>query len=264
MNNFRICSGCGTENEEIYRFCKNCGKELQTPETEQNSYNTQNSYKGMNFETDMPDIDGIPAEEMSVFLGGKARKIMPKFAKMQLSGSKASFCWPVVIWSYLFGPVGAALWFLYRKMYKIAILFFAIGIIISGISTVANTYLSDGETATVDDVLTIYEEYMNGDIDINEYFDKIYSLEFSGAASVSNIVNIATAIITGIFAYNWYKKFAVKKINRLRASNVDSRYYLFALSASGGTNWGAVILGVVIYFLITTALTGVAAILTMV
>ena len=189
---------------------------------------------------------------------------MPRFAKMQLSGSKASFCWPVAIWGYILGPIGAALWFLYRKMYKIAILFFAIGIIISGVSTVANTYLSDGETATVDAVLTIYEEYMNGDIDINEYFDKIYSLEPSGAASVSNIVNIATAIITGIFAYNWYKKFAVKKINRLRASNVDSRYYLFALSASGGTNWGAVILGVVIYFLITTALTGVAAILTMV
>ncbi len=264
MKNMKICSSCGTENEEIYRFCKNCGNELQETQRQQNSHNAHNSYSSMNYEMNMPDINGIPAEEMSVFLGGKARKIMPKFAKMQLSGSKASFCWPVVIWSYLFGPVGAALWFLYRKMYKIAILFFAIGIIISGISTVANTYLSDGETATVDDVLTIYEEYMNGDIDINEYFDKIYSLEFSGAASVSNIVNIATAIITGIFAYNWYKKFAVKKINRLKASDIDSRYYPFALSAAGGTSGGAVILGIVVYLLITSAITGAAAVLTMV
>ena len=259
----KICSNCGTENEEIYKFCKNCGKEFAAAGGEQGQHNDQYAYNSMNNNNDMnmPEIDGIPAEEMSAFIGAKSRKILPKFAKMQLSGSKASFCWPVVIWSYLFGPVGAALWFLYRKMYKIAILFFAIGIIISGISTVANTYLSDGETATVDDVLTIYEEYMNGDIDINEYFDKIYSLEFSGAASVSNIVNIATAIITGIFAYYWYKKFAVKKINKVRSSNIDSRYYLFALSASGGTNGGAVVLGIVIYLVITSLFSGAAAIL---
>lgn len=258
------CNSCGTENEEIYRFCKNCGKELQEPEAEHNSYESYNSHSGMNYEMNIPDIDGISSDEMSVFLGAKWGKILPKFAKMELSGSKTSFCWPAAIWSYLLGPVGAAVWFLYRKMYKIAILLFAIGIIISGATAVLGGYLSDGETATMDDIIAIYEEYMNGDIDTEEYFNQIYSLESSASTVLSNATNIATAIITGIFAYNWYKKFAVKKIKKLRASDMDSRYYLFALSAAGGTNAGAVILGFVIYFLIIAALTVGATILMMI
>lgn len=259
----KICSNCGTENEEIYKFCKNCGKEFAAAGGEQGQHNDQYAYNSMNNNNDMnmPEIDGIPAEEMSAFIGAKSRKILPKFAKMQLSGSKACWCWPAAIWSLFLGPVGAAIWFLYRKMYRIAILFLAIGIIVSGAVTITESYFSDGKTTDFEDIMDAYEEYIDGEIDEKEYFEKIYSLRGSVASEISDIIDIASFVITGIFAYYWYKKFAVKKINKVRSSNIDSRYYLFALSASGGTNGGAVVLGIVIYLVITSLFSGAAAIL---
>ena len=130
MEENKICSECGTENEEKFKFCKNCGKELEPQKFEQNDYNTtsNNQPYGQYGYNDfiIPETEGIPNEEVATFVGRKAGKIIPKFAKMQATNSKISWCWPVAILSYFFGPVGAAFWYLYRKMYKMATIFFAI------------------------------------------------------------------------------------------------------------------------------------------
>ena len=265
----KICKGCGTENEEMYRFCKNCGREFESEANQSYEYNNYDSrneggFSDFSGRQSMPDIEGISAEEMATFIGAKHRKILPKFAKMELSGSKAGWCWPVAILSYLFGPVGAAIWFLYRKMYKVAILFFAIGVILNGALSFVDAYMLKSENVSMEDILDIYGDYVDGDVEFDEYLNEIYSLELPVTAGISNLINISCTVITGIFAYNWYKKFAVKKIKKLRASNIDMRYYPFALSASGGTSGGAVALGVILWALLFSVISGIAAIFGMV
>ncbi len=264
-----ICNECGTENEEKYEFCKNCGRVLKTEKTQQNPFANNAPYgqyaNGYNGYMDMPEIEGIPTDEVAAFVGSKAPKIIPKFAKMQMTASKTSWCWSVAILSYLFGPMGAAFWFLYRKMYKIAIIFFAIGIVLSSASTFASSYSYEGETQGEEvetlDIYDAFDAYLSGEITLEEYYDSISgaTAEDGVVTMLSNVLNIATLIITGIFAYHWYKKHMVKKVYRVRSANTDLRYYHFALSTVGGTSGGAVVAGVGICFAVYMVISVAAA-----
>lgn len=261
MEEKRICSECGTENEEKYRFCKNCGKELEAEGFEQQTYgNVYNQYVNVeNGYMNMPEIEGIPADEVSAFVGKKAPKIVRKFAKMQVTSSKASWCWPVAILSYFFGPIGAAFWYLYRKMYKLAIIFFAIGIVLSAATSFISVsgLLPGGDGASFEEIVDTYEDFVRGEITFEEYMEDITGA-LSDLGGIGNAVeeffNIATLVITGIFSYYWYKKHTVKSIMKVRASNTDPRYYHFALSAVGGTSFGSVVIGVVIYAVLDTVI----------
>ena len=185
----KICSECGTENESDYIYCKNCGTLLTSPtkpaepapakaepehefiaqtapepKVEQPSfqpappvYNTANGSAGYTPDSS-PITDGIPQEELALFIGKKSAVIMPKFIKMEITNSKVSWCWPAAILGFLFGPMGAALWFFYRKMYKTGALLAVIGALIN-IIVAALTF-----NTTSADYTLLYRSFLSGDM----------------------------------------------------------------------------------------------------
>lgn len=264
MEENKICSECGTENEEKFKFCKNCGKELEPQKFEQNDYYTasNNQPYGQYGYNDfiIPETEGIPNEEVAAFVGRKAGKIIPKFAKMQATNSKISWCWPVAILSYFFGPVGPAFWYLYRKMYKMAVIFFAIAILLSvAVSFIPSSLFGEErETVSYEEIFDTYENYANGEIDFEEYMNKIsyYMEDMAITNPISQVTDIIFLVITGLFSYHWYKNKVIKSIKNIKATHTDSKYYYFALAANGGTSGGAVVLGAIIYYAILSAIVG--------
>lgn len=304
--NFNICHECGTENEEEYIYCKNCGVKLSPAQNEEpvitevnsggsnfyggepekspepvntdlkegsfspeggfagensffktaenpgtHSNNSHHEYEPVNGADIIDTIDGIPAGEIGVFIGKKTDSILPKFRKMELTGSKISWCWPTAVLSFFFGPIGAALWFFYRKMYKAAVIFMAIGIIFSGIGSTVTALTYD---PTVQDRMgSLLEDYYTSppstgeelSLFLEEYIAVIEGLYPAGAL-IEQLASTACLIITGLFSYYWYKNHAVKKIIEYRRRGNDMRYYQFGLMSVGGTSGGMLTVGIII------------------
>lgn len=278
MENKNICSFCGTENEEEYKYCKNCGSEIvpaanEEKETEnvkteefvppqntaENSdFNSNNATyttasSGSNYKR-FPNgiiadsISGVSSDEMALFIGKKAYTILPKFSKMELTGSKVSWTWPVAVLGYLFGPLGAAFWFFYRKMYKPAVILSLIGAVLTVITTIM--------TGSVDiNIEVITEAIINGDVE--GYTSALESISAEDtvfsviAALIENVSSIATCVICGLFGLNIYKNHCAEKIISYRAVQADSRYYKLGLTAIGGVSGGMATLGVVIMLTVT-------------
>lgn len=266
-----ICPKCSTENESEYTYCKNCGTALggmPEPEREpkQNPYagqaytqpqRPQQSYTPPAYTQTLPTntytaddtIDGIPVSDMTTFVGKKANVVIPKFMKIQILGSKSAWCWPAAVWSFFAGPIGAAIWFMYRKMYKLAIIFAVIAVTLSAVTYTIippNESAFNIEVETTDTFDTLFEEMFGEETELT-LADYIVSW-------INSAVSIATAVVTGIYGWYWYKKHAVNKIYSYRASNPDHRYYQFALCSMGGTSVGLAILLFFIYAIADTTL----------
>ena len=280
-----ICSECGTENEKEYVYCKNCGaksvseQESRADKTDygfknnpnfthnENFYNTPNgenpnfSHQGSPFvnngynsqyqgfesaeEPQTESIGGIPTDEMALFIGNKANKILPKFAKMELTGTKTSWCWPAAVLGFFFGPMGSALWFFYRKMYRAALILLAVGAALS-ISLTVFTH------STAADRLNSFFgafEIKNSPY-ISENSESKAEAAERLAVDIEKIVNFASCIVTGLFGFYLYKKHAVKKIKGYREYNSDPRYYRLGLTAVGGTSGGMAVLGIAAFMLV--------------
>lgn len=243
-----ICRECGTENEPEYVYCKNCGALLkrgsEPNESDASHLNTHYSPVGtgaVHAPYVADSIDGIPREELSAFIGQKAFKIMPKLSKMEITRSKVSWCWPAAVLGFLFGPVGAALWFFWRKMHKPAILLAALGAVI----TLATTFMTLG-TSTVD-VNNLFSSFAQGDL--NGIINSVESEEtiLSMLASLlDETASLGTGILCGLFGWHIYKNHCTAKIREFRALQTDGRYYSLGLAAIGGTSGGMLTVGILI------------------
>ena len=266
-----ICRRCLTENEPEYTYCKNCGAPLTCePESQpKNDYYSGQAYTHQHYtqqtytQTPPPSqtneytaesdtIDGIPMADIATFVGKKSNVIIPKFVRLQILGSKSAWCWPAAIWSFIMGPIGAAFWFIYRKMYKHAIIFALIAIVMSAV-----TYT----------VLPPTESVFNVNIEAADSVASLYEI-FGGSTQltlvdyvlswVNTAVSMVTAIVSGIYGWHWYKQHAVDKIYSYRASNPDNKYYQFALCSMGGTSMG---LAILLFFMFSMADTAIGEIL---
>ena len=285
----KICKECGTENEEKYLYCKNCGMALENPKKEtvnsgyipysqpENSYrntqesyqNTQNPYNDFYNNPSMhytpkgvvlDNISGISSTDFGAFIGKKAVDILPKFSKMEFSNSKTSWCWPVAVLGYFFGPMGAALWFFYRKMYKPAVLLAVIGAILSLVTGVLTFSQMDIDINSMANALEMgdvarYFEELSDSLTVNETF---LGMIGEGIDSISSIL---TCVLCGLYGFNIYKKHCVKKINEIKFkySYVDQTYYHFGIAALGGTSGGALALGIFIMIFSLNFASAVAA-----
>ncbi len=281
----RICPECRTSNELEYAYCKNCGCKLiedtaangtkaqqgtDAPKTQpvmdnfagrrpndaaQGSapvYQSAPQNSG-NQTIDFDSVNDIPREEMAAFIGAKSREIYPKFCKMQLTQSKLGWCWPPALLGFGFGPLGAAIWFFYRKMYKIALILVAIGIITGGTAAFLNrdSFLLDNNK-----IETIIEENINeNNFDFSGLIGDLSNnigTESYIASAFTDVVDIATGIIVGIFSLYWYREFATRSIYKYRSCGIDPRYYSMGLSAIGGTSGGMVALGIAVLYIAQT------------
>ena len=264
--NITVCSKCGTENEEDFIYCKNCGYPLKinsstpptntTPNVEYSSPQPQPQHNsnGAYSQPAQPyinSIQGISNEEVAIFIGKKAHDIIPKFTKMELTGSKVSWCWPLAVLSFFFGPLGASLWFFYRKMYKPAVIFAIIGAVFTLVSSLFTAFI---DTSALE---TILENYMNGDfaaaITAFESIDATSIILLLISQFVTNAVTIASFIVCGIFGYHWYKQHCLDKIRYYRTIQADQRYYRFGLSAIGGVSGGMLTLGIILMLIINSS-----------
>lgn len=185
----------------------------------------------------VPAVDGIPVEDVAAYVGMKAPAIIPKFVRMELSRSKVSWCGPAFTLGLFFGPLGAAIWFFYRKMYKAALLLVAAGAAAAAVM-LAIAFGTGGFELT--DTKDIYESGGAG---------YEYSYELGEFAEAFNfLTSVTTAVLAGIFGMYFYKKDTARKIRQFVSSGYDRRYYKLGLASMGGTSGGMAVLGVFIMF----------------
>jgi len=249
-----ICHECGTESESRYRYCKNCGAILNFGNknegtTENQSYNANGNYGNESFggpQFNSASIDGIPIEEVQMFVGAKAGEIVPKFVNMEVTNSKTSWLWPPAILAFFFGPIGAALWFFYRKMYKPAFILAGISAVLSLITSILtfnalNNYFDSlfniASSGNINEALEFIEDFTT---DRN-------SLLVTYTSYIENIINILTTIIVGLYGCYWYKNHCIRKIQGFRMMNPNNNYYRLGLMSLGGTSGGMVALGILLH-----------------
>lgn len=289
----KICSECNTENELHYLYCKNCGNPLEGEEPapiqpepvkntevqeEKSNLAPWNPYGVPVKRSVMPKVDynlgfepnsvaGIEKSDFTTFIGKNGDKIYSKFAKMEYSGSKVSWCWPAAVLQFFLGFLGSAIWFFYRKMYKIAVILMALGIVF----TVATTILTyDTQVSVGEQILSsfseIIDELESGDIelqsnvveDIENAPDETADLIKSGIAELLGIIeSFGGVAIIGMFAMHFYKKHCIKKITAYKSKEVDSRYYSYCLGLVGGTSGGMLALGIIIAVLVSSVIEGI-------
>lgn len=257
----KICPNCSTQNNDEYSFCKECGAALIQPDFKEAE--PQVRYTGpYDYERpEVKDYDGVTDTEMRVFVGKRDSKIMPKFSRMQLSGSKTSWCWAAAIFGFLFGFFGLSYWFFNRKMNKVAFGCIAIGLAV-GIAQTAITF--NTSVMMYDQIFALIRNYIQ-DMDLsafNQGFDFIVN-QFSTMPSISlanflaDIENYTATVLGGIFALGLYKNHAIAKIKQYKTTAITDNYYLYRIELLGGTSGGMVVLGIVIHFVansIATAL----------
>ncbi len=247
-----ICPECATENESIYEYCKNCGTPIKInepqpepqpqPQPQTYSYNAPVN----NFALDM--IDGNPTADVAAFVGKKSNKFITKFSKMEITDSKISWCWPAALLGFFIGPMGSALWFLYRKMYKIGAILMAIGFALGALN-----WAFFGMPVPHEEMFgSIGNALQEGVFDFSFFKDFVTNETFD---AVDTIICFAAGLFGGLFGTYIYKGFAKNKINRYRIKCSDMQYYSFGLSAMGGVSGGALTIGIAAYIILDDILT---------
>lgn len=262
MNTY--CTKCGTPNEPEYKYCKNCGTKLyeenSQPEVKNEDFSGSTYINPEKIIVDT--IDGIPSEEMAIFIGKKAVNIMPKFSKMAITNSKISWCWPAALLGFFLGPIGSALWFFYRKIYKPAIILTLIG----GLLTIINSILIFNTTSSA---LNLFAEaFANGKFD--EALGSLANADLPAtvldliSSAISDISSFLSFLLCGLFGYNIYKNHCISKINSYKTFQGDQRYYRLGLASIGGVSGGMLAVGIIIMVAlenITSIITAIAAML---
>ena len=277
MDEKKICSCCGKENELSNEYCYNCGSflaggvapKMQEP-VQSAQYNpapegfyANTPITPSNFAADNSEV--VSAEEIGRFVGNNGDKILKKFNAMEVSGSKISWCWPAIILTFLFGLVGTGFWFLYRKMTKFGVIFISIGLAMGLVFGFANgTYeLAANQT---DNIISSFKNVE----DFSDVMDAIEDLPESvleetprmqAVNSVNNLLDIALAVIFGLFAMGMYKKHCLISVIRIRTRSQNEVMSHAMYSQLGGVSGGALCVGILVYILGSSALESIATLL---
>ena len=268
--NMNICPECKAENDENSEYCKNCGTRLKMSERESlyQNYQAANS-AGQSYAKNgfiLPEIDGVPSDDAAAFIGKNSGKILTKFTKMQLAGSKTSWCWPAAILGYFFGLCGVGFWMVYRKMYKLGVILIVADVILATALFGIKGNSKSTPELYADSFAKQLSDYAQN-IDAARYDDDFDSFVFilpertseqnrgDAVLIFDNFVSIAAVVIGGIYSLYAYKKYAVSKIKSYNISNCGDKYRQVGLMAVGGTAPGFAILT----FLLCSALSSAAS-----
>ena len=177
--------------------------------------------------TPIPDsIDGVNTEDVAIFLGNDSPKYLPIFAGIETK-TRSSVNLLVLLLSALVSPFFAAFWFMHKRMNKLGLFIFLVlaafefGILIAAFSVMKDTFASMVMTSDVEQMMAV----MLNEIESNSLL--------SALSSVSQMVSIAVAVLSGIFANKWYKNHVISTIKSITAENEEG--YKRALVENGGT-----------------------------
>ena len=177
--------------------------------------------------TPIPDsIDGVNTEDVAIFLGNDSPKYLPIFAGIETK-TRSSVNLLVLLLSALVSPFFAAFWFMHKRMNKLGIFIFLVlaafefGVLIATFSVMKDTFASIVMTSDVEQMMAV----MLNEIESSQLL--------SALSSVSQMVSIAVAVFSGIFANKWYKNHVISTIKSITAENEEG--YKRALVEKGGT-----------------------------
>ena len=257
-----ICPYCNTENDPFAYNCKNCGAPLPK--------SADSPYADDGFE--LGSVDGISGEDISNYIGVKANRILPHF--FAISGGRTDWCWPAAIWAIALGPLGVAIWLLWRKVKKAGWCFLIVALLTAllpmGIyafnesvkpQQIYTEQYNELKSQYAEAEKTVAESELQMEAvsqTVTVYLDRYTA--FVGNVKIDLItlaVKTLCFALAGFYGYVWYKNTAINKIKHLRQTNFGSDYYRLSLLRSGQTSGGSVAVGLVIYFLAT----GVAEVL---
>lgn len=233
-----ICKSCGKENDKYQFFCKYCSAPLQQEERRQTDNDTQqqpfgNGVNGMPY--NMPFLDplgGVPADTDlgdDVTAGEAAKYVKqntPYFVRIfnnikAFNKSKFNFSAALFSGGYL----------LYRKMYKLGAIIFALEVVIYA----AMMY-------TVIACRDLYQNFMNAySGGMNKATEFLSGLEFKDSLmlyipAISYIILIALMIIVGANFNRMYMRHCKAEIIKIKLNAKDGENPETLLQTKGGVN----------------------------
>lgn len=236
------CPDCGSIMPQGTQFCENCGRSLQQTATQ--VYNIPGGrmevHQFPSFGTMSPeeykarvdrelagDIDGVPLRDMAVFIGQNAPYYINRFKRMSQNPKYHPFNWT----AFFFPP----LWFLFRKMWKTALL---AGLINMGLN-IPTLILVAAQTGAI---------------------PATSALLFPGietVADIGSILILAVGVVWGFLAIPMYRKDTVKRLKKLKedAKGDMERYYHSILENAGPSKVGAIVVMLFAILYIFTAFT---------
>lgn len=250
------CIRCGAENPSDKLFCEKCGTPLmkndeageipfnnsrpnpnmqnpnmQNPTGQPFGQNVggQNPYgmpgQQMVFDKDS-EIEGVKLDDYAKYVRTNPLPFLTNFIKFGKFGTRMS----VNIGAFLFPEV----YFLYRKMKKFGVLFFVLMAVLSVPSMIE--YFESGIVTGAKISLGI----------------NITGSAFKGISMAAWYLSLVIRFVAGFFANYLYYRQAQKDIKAIRSSDDSGNEEEIKekISVKGGTTWGAVVLGYVIFMLI--------------
>ena len=243
--NKKTCSNCGTVNSADFSYCKNCGTPLywqeQTFGQSQLEFAQPQKHQNAFYEN-----NGVDAKTMEIFVGKNADTYLSKFTTMKIMNKKVSWHWPVFVLGVLLGPVGIAFWAFYRKMYKLAFLFLAIGFLLTACDVWASFFYPLGV------VIRQYGNEIFTPDALNEFLIVEIAQKFVQSthflSSIVYLLNWATILLASMFAFRIYEKFAIKHIKSIKVLSHDEFPVEHYIKCKGGTSTLAAVLSPIIYY----------------
>ena len=233
MDTNKRCSRCGTDNEQEYLYCKNCGTpfEKQT-NTQNNTHYTPISYHNSQVDSMVdyseiePEIDGVDTKKIQAYVGTKNRdRIMQKFITAFRTGKRVKgFNWIVFITGTLLVFPFVSAWFFYRKMYKIGTILCALSIAFTVAVTAINFSSNTEKMRKEYNEIKSYsaEEILQQETEITASVSK--------AESVVAIIQFALSVFLAVNAWNIYYKQSLLRIRKLEETNLPNNNQFYQLA----------------------------------
>ena len=148
------------------------------------------------------------------------------------------------------------MWFFHRKLYKVALIFLAIGILFNAITQpLAYKYEQMFEQKYVNRIVEIFDT-ADTSVDekaleglLNDFINESVTQSYIAVFLIRLLIEAVVLITASLLAFGIYKKHTIRSILEYRSSNVDPRYYRMGLVSLGGTSSGMVVLAFAIQFI---------------
>ena len=243
-NALKRCSRCGTINPMDKLFCEVCGTALnrQEPDEEPPFVNRMNespfgsqqvppNYIPYNpyttpFGSVGPDeeIDGLPVKDLALYVQDNTPYFIPRFKAVAQTGKGSGWNWSAFFFDFYY--------FVYRKMWGMAILAFVVSAILSIPSLFSTFQMMEAISAGANTIPDLPNSFLL-------------------ASQVCSMLSWVVRGLFGGFANRLYAQKTFKKVHKLRKQHQDCPDYSTILAAKGGTSKIALILCLVFPFILS-------------